>query len=249
MGPRGFRIPPGTPAPSPPSRDQAPAESHEAPKEQLARGPVAVAAAAGAGATQHAGQIETPRTEDRPPIRRLASIARDAAAQRAGGSRDGCSGPDRRLSFRYPVDSLEVQIAWSAVAARDSTRSEAMGQRSLGKSSAERGDGDGPPVPNSLVRHTAQVVDLSQMGLSLLADHPPPSDRQLWIGILENGLLSWSEVNLRSLSHLAPDVHLLRLSFQETCPYELFKAAVLRHGTRPAGAGSTGSSASPEARA
>jgi hypothetical protein len=215
----------------------------------VARRPAAVAPAAGAGAVQHASKLETPQTEDRPPIKRPASIARVAAAQRAGGSQVACSGPDRRLSFRYPVDSLEVQIAWSAVAARDATRTQAAGLRSLARLSAERGDGEGPSVPNSLVRHTAQVVDLSQMGLSLMADSPPPSDRQLWIGILENGLVSWSEVNLRSLSHLAPDVYLVRLSFQETCPYELFKAAVLRHGTGPAGDGSTGSSASPEARA
>ncbi len=173
-------------------------------------------------------------------------MVRSANSESAGVNHDRRSGPDRRLSVRYPVDSVEVQLAWSAVATRDSTQSAAAGQPRADRWPAGRREGEGHAVPTSLVRHPARVVDLSQLGLSLLADHPPPADRKLWIGILENSALSWSEVTLRWLSCPAPGVYLLRLSFQETCPYELFKAAVLRPGTSPDAPGSKSSNASPE---
>jgi hypothetical protein len=127
------------------------------------------------------------------------------------------SGTDRRISFRYRVFSLEVVIAWEAISSHTSSLPAASG-----------GDEDGRrSVPTTLVKHTAEIVDLSQTGLSVLVAHLPPADRRLWIGIAESDLLSWSEVILRSSSHLAPDLFLLRLSFSETCPYELFKTAVL----------------------
>jgi hypothetical protein len=260
---RGFGIPTSCPTAPELRSVKLPEEDHEpgggcpAGPHPGATPPAAVEPTAGPG---------PPPIEPQNALRRPAVTFRGEVAESGDGSPDRHFGPDRRLSFRYPVDSVEVQIAWSTVTSGDSTRPSCSNPHSGGSNGEEQrlthhaqfrparppaggGESEVPPVSTSLVRHTAQIVDLSQMGLSLLSDHPPPSDRKLWIGIVENSLLSWSEVTLRSLSHLAPGVYLLRLSFQETCPYELFKAAVLRKGTSTLPPGSTGSSASPQGRA
>jgi hypothetical protein len=140
---------------------------------------------------------------------------------------DRRSGPDRRLSFRYRVDPLDVLIAWPLITSNDSNRpTERACDEEVGLSAS-----------TALVKQKAQMVDLSQTGLSLLVEHLPPSDRSLWIGASKSSRIPWSEVALRSLSQLAPGHFLLRLSFLESCPYELFKAAVLRREGSAVGGG------------
>jgi hypothetical protein len=78
-----------------------------------------------------------------------------------------------------------------------------------------------------MVQHEAQVLDISQSGLCLILDRLPPTDRALWIGIGGSNPISWSQVILKSLSELDSGQFLLRLSFVEDCPYDLFKHAVL----------------------
>ena len=74
----------------------------------------------------------------------------------------------------------------------------------------------------------AAVLDISQTGLCINVASLPPSDRALWVGIKGGDPTAWSGVILRSLSEPRPGEFVLRLSFINTCPYDLFKYVVLQ---------------------
>jgi hypothetical protein len=79
-----------------------------------------------------------------------------------------------------------------------------------------------------LILHDAAVLDISQTGLCIALSDLPPRDRGLWVGIRGTSPMGWSGVVLRSLSEPQPGRFLLRLSFVNDCPYELFKYVVFQ---------------------
>ena len=157
----------------------------------------------------------------------------------------GCVGPesDRRESHRYQVDVIKVFLAWPAVAEivpRDhgavSFRS-VMGlsgegsissnsSQSFGASSGTRDRDDS--TATKVVQMQASILNISQSGLSLMIDSPPPGDCKLWVGMVEMEPCEWAEVTVRSLSEPEPGRYRLGLSFPHGCPYGLFRIAVLK---------------------
>lgn len=121
-----------------------------------------------------------------------------------GGETPRRAGQERRVSHRHPVRSVRVRLQWR----------EGSGTISLGPGS-------------SLVEHPAEIVDISQSGICVLCGHVPPGNREIWISAPGFDVEHWSRVVLRSLSEPELGRFCLRLAFAETCPYELFKVAVL----------------------
>ena len=91
----------------------------------------------------------------------------------------------------------------------------------------DRGDGR-PSAASVLIPHEAELIDISQTGICLLLRQLPPGKGRLWLGSAEHTAGGWAEVILRSVSEPRADRFLLRLSFADHCPYELFKIAVVQ---------------------
>ncbi|QEH36960.1 hypothetical protein OJF2_55450 [Aquisphaera giovannonii] len=74
---------------------------------------------------------------------------------------------------------------------------------------------------------TAEVLDISQSGMSLLCVQMPPGNRGLWVATAGSAA-AWSKVILKSFSQPHPGRFVLRLAFAEGCPYDLFRIAVVQ---------------------
>ena len=136
-------------------------------------------------------------------------------------SRRDAGGPgDRRVSFRYAVTGIRVAIGWSASPSSPppghSCPPPTMGHGTTRRSKASS-------RRSRLLSSTSARPDSASSSASL-----PPSDRALWVGIKGGDPTAWSGVILRSLSEPRPGEFVLRLSFINTCPYDLFKYVVLQ---------------------
>ncbi|WP_165227702.1 hypothetical protein [Aquisphaera insulae] len=121
-----------------------------------------------------------------------------------GGETPRRAGQERRVSHRHVVRSVRVRLQWS-----------------------DEGGSISLTPGNPLVEHPAEIVDISQSGICVLCGHVPPGNREIWISAPGAEVEHWSRVVLRSLSEPELGRFCLRLAFAETCPYELFKLAVL----------------------
>lgn len=81
--------------------------------------------------------------------------------------------------------------------------------------------------PDRFQKVGALVIDLSQSGIRLILDQPPPPDRKIWLGNSHMQLVDWSEVRLKSVSEHQPGRFMVRLAFVKACPYDVFKCAVM----------------------
>jgi hypothetical protein len=153
-------------------------------------------------------------------------------------------GVERRGSVRYKVKGIYVLFGWRQGESGVSTGS--VGTVSDGAANppsdvelAARGPGGAGPEgvrdPESASlsadfdQHEARVHDVSQTGICLIVDRLPPNNRDLWIGVKETWPISWSRVVLRSISEPLPGRFMLHLSFKESCPYDLFKLALMQN--------------------
>jgi hypothetical protein len=154
-------------------------------------------------------------------------------------------GIERRDSIRYKVEHIEVLFGWrQGVSAVSTGSAGTVEERAVNHPSgiglAGYGSGGVGPkamrgpeatsLPADFDHHEARVHDISQTGLCLLVDRLPPDNRDLWIGVKGTWPIVWSRVVLRSLSEPYPGCFMLRLSFKETCPNDLFKLAVMPKG-------------------
>ena len=119
-----------------------------------------------------------------------------------------------------PSSPIRIAIGWSASPSRPPPEPS--------PSAADNGARDHPASQGSFSQVEAAVLDISRPGLSIIVASLPPSDRQLWVGIKGGDPTTWSGVILRSLSEPRPGEFVLRLSFINTCPYDLFKYVVLQ---------------------
>lgn len=188
-----------------------------------------------------------------PSARPRDSVAQQATAEPVERPErtEGENPSDRRVSHRYPVSGVSVSVGWHPSSDRTSALSmSARTERgrgaqgtpaTSGPSSARQPDDPrtAPRAPNLdlLVRQPGELVDISQAGLCILLNQPAPADRHLWIGFSHREELLWTEAVLRSLSASRSGGFLIRLSFVEGCPYEVFSAIVTRpgHGNRNGG--------------
>lgn len=134
---------------------------------------------------------------------------------------------DRRGSCRYSTRGARIVIGW-VVQEPSSTsgphRRVASGSRPQS------------PQPGQFVQLEAALIDISQTGLCLNVPCLPPGNRGLWVGLKGSNPTDWSSVVLRSLAEPQPGEFVLRLSFTDDCPYDLFKYAVLQtHAERTPG--------------
>lgn len=154
---------------------------------------------------------------------------------------NGYRGVERRGSFRYKVANFEILFAWRQGVDKVATGSagtvtEPTGGALSGIGPAGNGSGGAGPkavrspeassLPTDFDHHVARVCDISQTGLCLIVDRLPPDNRDLWVGVKGTRPIVWSRVILRSLSEPHPGCFMLRLSFEESCPYEFLKLAV-----------------------
>ncbi|MGO9596566.1 MAG: hypothetical protein ACLP7Q_00930 [Isosphaeraceae bacterium] len=168
-----------------------------------------------------------------------------AAAKTRPAESSRYHGLERRGSFRYKVARIEVLFGWRQGASAVSTGAAGMvEERTVNHPSgiglAGYGSGGVGPkamrgleatsLPADFDHHEARVHDVSQTGLCLIVDRLPPDNRDLWIGLKGTLPVVWSRVVLRSLSEPYPGCFMLRLSFKESCPYDLFKLAVTHKG-------------------
>jgi len=169
--------------------------------------------------------------------------------QCSGGQDNGLeeadlAGRDRRRSVRYEVQGMSVQLAWPIGGCQTRSRlgppfppqpltpsstqlaSRPRPPREIHAGGTESLQRNGPPA-SQFVTHQAALVNISQTGLCLTLHLIPPRDRSLWIGYCSSTHRGWTEVVLRSLAEPELGRFVLRMSFVETCPYELFKSAVM----------------------
>lgn len=70
------------------------------------------------------------------------------------------------------------------------------------------------------------LQDISQTGMSVTSQVVPEPDRPVWVRLDGAHATVWVEVVLQGIAPLGGGVHLIRLAFRESCPYNFFKAAV-----------------------
>jgi hypothetical protein len=169
--------------------------------------------------------------------------AADSKAGSPESSRHHTVAVERRGSYRYKVERIDVLICWRR--GEDSVQMDPpsmAGERTAGPASGVEPGGVGfggaganavrDPDPASLSAdfdyHEARIHDISLTGVCLIVDRLPPINRDLWVGLKGARPIVWSRVVLRSLSEPHPGRFMLRLSFKENCPYDLFKLAVIQ---------------------
>jgi hypothetical protein len=177
------------------------------------------------------------RAQDEPP--------RPASARRTEEPPwdEGCQ--DRRASCRYVVsDTICILCWWEPVvvqvdpvpvpparSAQSSIHAAVMargpGFRSISatRQAAEAAEPKPQETMQQRLMH-AEVVDISQHGMSVLCAEVPRSDRKIWLRLDQPDSTEWVEVVLKGFSQPAPEVHLIRLAFLQACPYEFFKAVI-----------------------
>jgi hypothetical protein len=165
------------------------------------------------------------------------------------------SGRERRKSCRYPVEDVDAMLSWwepnvlaSVVVSAPKnelnlSESEAtMYSRVMARwpgnhngSPASRAGAelarDPLPATEESVRarkSIAQLLDISQTGMLILSDAAPPDGQRLWLRLESPQVTDWVEVVVKGASPETDGVHRVRLAFQETCPYDFFKAALYR---------------------
>jgi hypothetical protein len=78
----------------------------------------------------------------------------------------------------------------------------------------------------SLRSCNAQILDLSQSGMSLLSEARPIEGQPVWVRLQEPNTTEWVEAQLRGVTVKEHGKFLVRLMFREACPYDFFKTAV-----------------------
>jgi len=71
--------------------------------------------------------------------------------------------------------------------------------------------------------------DISSGGVSAIAEAAPPEDRPLWFRLRADDVSAWIGVTIVAISRtgfLGRGPRIVRTRFHETCPYEVFKAAI-----------------------
>src|SRR4051794_17628646 len=124
-------------------------------------------------------------------------IERRRAAMTVSEDRRGRSGSERRLTPRYPAGGTSVVLTWT----------EDNNFRSVG----------------------ASLRDISQGGGSGMAEDAPAPGTVLWFRLTGDDTTPWigaTVIGVSKSGFLGRGPRLVRWQFRESCPYEVFKAAI-----------------------
>ncbi len=77
----------------------------------------------------------------------------------------------------------------------------------------------------------ALLKDLSLTGASLLAETLPPLETAVWICLQESPQFGWIEMTVVDAEVVRRGMHVLRVTFPASCPFDFFKAAIANFGT------------------
>jgi len=134
-------------------------------------------------------------------------------------SSSGSPGSDRRASCRYPIDGRSAQISWWTVAPTPASH-----YRPRFDDASER------DVPQNQTV-SVSIVDISQAGLAVVSPVSPPLGERVWFRLDQELSLDWIELIAVGSAAAGDGNQLVRFSFRETCPYDLFKSLVFSAGS------------------
>lgn len=154
---------------------------------------------------------------------------------------------DRRRAFRYPAAAGQIEIGWCEQGESDGDpiahghpEEEAYTAYlewirgkggSIGSHSVEQQRPCSPEHPDFL-RQEGLLLEISHYGASLVVDELPSVGEKLWICATREPRPTWFTAVVRGCTRTPRGPHLMRIEFNDPCPYDFFSRVVYRRGSR-----------------